>query len=162
MSSDHFFFVVGSGDSFLTLGTHIVCVVNILKRKEHLLAYLLSFQAYSMNFVPLIQWCYYFLNVLLQQYNLFLSHVCGLQNPFQCFQRLHTDLFAIGGHQVEATGGDIEVDGHASKLQVALPQDTGQSFGRWLRGSEDRDRHKQNKLQQQNLFLPMIHFILEE
>lgn len=36
-----------------------------------------------------------------------------------------TDLFAIGGHEIEATSGDVEVDGHASKLQVALPQDAG-------------------------------------
>lgn len=61
------------------------------------------------------------------------------------YKRLHTDLFAVRGHQVEATGGDIQVDGHASKLQVALPQDTGQSFGWWLKGSEKghRDTNKQ-------------------
>jgi len=27
-----------------------------------------------------------------------------------CLERLHTDLFAVRGHQVEASGGDIQVD----------------------------------------------------
>lgn len=45
-------------------------------------------------------------------------------------------LFAVRGHQIEATRGDVQVDGHSGKLQVALPQDAGQSFGRWLKGPE--------------------------
>lgn len=49
-----------------------------------------------------------------------------------------SDLFRVRGHQVEATRGYVEVDWHASKLQVALPQNAGQGFGRWLR---DRGRH---------------------
>lgn len=31
----------------------------------------------------------------------------GSQNLITVYKRLHTDLFAIRGHQVEATGGDI-------------------------------------------------------
>ena len=30
------------------------------------------------------------------------------------------DLFGVKGHQVETVSGDVEVDAHASKLQVAL------------------------------------------
>lgn len=32
-------------------------------------------------------------------------------------------LLAVGGHEVEAAGGDGQGDGHAGELQVALPQD---------------------------------------
>ena len=52
-----------------------------------------------------------------------------------------TDLLGVGGHQVQAAGGDVEVDGHAGKLEVALPQDVGQGFGRRLQGT-GRNRGK--------------------
>lgn len=47
-------------------------------------------------------------------------------------------LFAVGGHEVETTGGDIEVDGHARKLEITLSQNAGQSFGWWLRGKIEK------------------------
>lgn len=34
-----------------------------------------------------------------------------------------SNLFAVGGQQVEAAGRDGEADCHAGKLQVTLPQD---------------------------------------
>ena len=49
-------------------------------------------------------------------------------------------LFGVGGHEVETTGGDVEVDGHASKLQVALSQDGRQRFGRRLRKKQQQSR----------------------
>ena len=70
-------------------------------------------------------------------------------------QRLQTDLFAIRGHQVEATGGDVQVDGHASKLQVALPEDAGQGFRWWLHQRRQvKPSQKCNNSKQCRVFLP--------
>lgn len=46
----------------------------------------------------------------------------------------HSNLFAVRRQQVEAAGRDSEADCHASKLQVTLPQDGGQTARGRLRG----------------------------
>lgn len=38
-------------------------------------------------------------------------------------QGLGAHLLAVGGHEVEAAGGDGQGDGHAGELEVALAQD---------------------------------------
>lgn len=62
-------------------------------------------------------------------------------------------LFAVRRHEVETTGGDVQVDRHASKLQIALPQDVGQSFGWWL-------THNENSIRTQSIFNPTFSKLL--
>lgn len=73
--------------------------------------------------------------------------------PSEEARRFHSNLFAVGCQQVEAAGRDGETDCHASKLQVALPQDGVQTASRRLRGESfmsdgtHTDRNKNNNWQ---------------
>lgn len=48
--------------------------------------------------------------------------------------RFQSNLFAVRGQQIEAACRDSEADCHASKLQVALPQDGRQTARCGLQG----------------------------